>query len=390
MSVFEKSYVPEEEDTTSEEEEDIDGMMENARVEVPSTAKDMDGFWQQHGGITEKERVDIDIILKDYYQNKRGIVPKTQKALRAIINFGAHVDKRPAQYTKSEWYAPKLLSLVRRKKRGSKKVALSNSSDPMLSSTLPPAPPLLQTPSIPPQTLPTAILPSTAIPPILPSTTLPPVHPSTTLPPVLPSAPLPPVLPSAPLPPVLPSVPLPSTSTRSIPTTTASLALMSECGVTFNTNKVPSKRSMGVDSRDSKKLKFVVGNDEPTEAYLKGTESRNGIKIVGMERIQKKSKSSMVPKGKQITLGYAIGDDTHMCLVDKQWGQGLTATVRRYLRFERKYVDRNKKMAEFAFDIPQGCIQHLRKGLDDIDAEIPTPALEEEDSTYGGMEECNE
>ena len=165
---------------------------------------------------------------------------------------------------------------------------------------------------------------------------------------------------------------------------------MSECGVTFNTNKVPSKRSMGVDSRDSKKLKFVVGNDEPTEAYLKGTESRNGIKIVGMERIQKKSKSSMVPKGKQITLGYAIGDDTHMCLVDKQWGQGLTATVRRYLRFERKYVDRNKKMAEFAFDIPQGCIQHLRKGLDDIDAEIPTPALEEEDSTYGGMEECNE
>ena len=85
---------------------------------------------------------------------------------------------------------------------------------------------------------------------------------------------------------------------------------------------------MGVDSRDSKKLKFVVGNDEPTEAYLKGTESRNGIKIVGTERIQKKKKNSTVPKGKQITLGYAIGDDTHMCLVDKQWGQGLTATVR--------------------------------------------------------------
>ena len=89
----------------------------------------------------------------------------------------------------------------------------------------------------------------------------------------------------------------------------------------------------------------------------------------------------MVPKGKQITLGYAIGDDTHMCLVDKQWGQGLTATVRRYLRFERKYVDRNKKMAEFSFDIPQGCIPYLRKGLDDIEAEIPTPPLEE-DSAY--------
>ena len=60
-------HVPDEEDSTSEEEEDIDGMMENARFEVPSTAKDMDGFWQQHGGITEKERADIDIILRDYY-----------------------------------------------------------------------------------------------------------------------------------------------------------------------------------------------------------------------------------------------------------------------------------------------------------------------------------
>ena len=112
------------------------------------------------------------------------------------------------------------------------------------------------------------------------------------------------------------------------------------------------------DSSGSKKLKFAVGNDEPTDAYLNGTESRNGIKIVGTERVQKWKKST-VPKGKQITLGYAIGDDTHACLVDKQWGQGSTATVRRYLRFERKYVDRNKKMAEFSFDIPQGCIPNL-------------------------------
>ena len=44
-------------------------------------------------------------------------------------------------------------------------------------------------------------------------------------------------------------------------------------------------------------------------------------------------------------------------------------------------------MAEFSFDFPQGCIPHLRKGLDDIEAEIPTPPLEE-DSAYVGMEEC--
>ena len=174
MSEFDTSYVPDEEESTSEEDEDMEEMMENVRAEgtQPLTAKDMDGFWQHRGGITEKERADIDIILRDYYQNKRGIVPKTQKALRALVVFGAHLDKRPAQYTKIEWCAPKLLSLVRRKKRGSKKVALSNRSDPMLSSTLPPAPPLLQTPSIPPQTLPTPVLPSTAIPPILPSTCL--------------------------------------------------------------------------------------------------------------------------------------------------------------------------------------------------------------------------
>ena len=39
MSEFDTSYVPDEEDSTSEEEEeDIDGMMENARAEVPLTA----------------------------------------------------------------------------------------------------------------------------------------------------------------------------------------------------------------------------------------------------------------------------------------------------------------------------------------------------------------
>ena len=94
MSEFDTSYVPDEEESTSEEDEDMEGMMENARAEgtQPLTAKHMDGFWQHHGGITEKERADIDIILRDYYQNKRGIVPKTQKALRALVIFGGHLD----------------------------------------------------------------------------------------------------------------------------------------------------------------------------------------------------------------------------------------------------------------------------------------------------------
>ena len=87
---------------------------------------------------------------------------------------------------------------------------------------------------------------------------------------------------------------------------------MSDCGVTFDMNKAAPKRSMDKDSSGSKKLKFAVGNDEPTDAYLNGTESRNGIKIVGTERVQKKGRNLQFLKANKLPWGMLL-ETTHMC-----------------------------------------------------------------------------
>ena len=123
------------------------------------------------------------------------------------------------------------------------------------------------------------------------------------------------------------------------------------------------KRSTSVEN-ETKRPRFVV--DNPSTEFLAGTKSMNGFTIIGNEKIQSPQKN--LPTEKQISVGYAIGDETHIALFEKQW-KSKTITTKYYINFERKYVNAKKQYAVFTFSIPVECVPLLSDALVKLVAE---------------------
>ena len=68
-------------------------------------------------------------------------------------------------------------------------------------------------------------------------------------------------------------------------------------------------------------------------------DSMNGFTIIGNEKIQSPQKN--LPSEKQLSVGHAIGDETHIALFKKQW-KSKTITTKYYINFKRKYVNAKK------------------------------------------------
>ena len=99
---------------------------------------------------------------------------------------------------------------------------------------------------------------------------------------------------------------------------------------------------------------------------MAGTKSINGFTIVGSEKIPSPQKN--LPTEKQLSVGHAIGDETHVALFEKQW-KSKTITTKHYINFERKFVNAKKQHAVFTFSILVECVPLLSDALVKLVAE---------------------
>jgi len=115
-----------------------------------------------------------------------------------------------------------------------------------------------------------------------------------------------------------------------------------------------------------KKPKFCVEN--PTEEFLNGTKSVNGFTILNTEKV-KKDLSRKPPHEAQITNGYAIGDNAHVCLITKKWGDDDTASNKHFVQINRKYQNARKEHGIFSYSFPYECTDLLVEGLANLKKE---------------------
>ena len=117
----------------------------------------------------------------------------------------------------------------------------------------------------------------------------------------------------------------------------------------------------------SKKRKFLI--DNPSQDFLDGKCSSNGFEIVGGEE---DTKWKTPPTEDQLTKGYSIKGNTHICVIMKNFGGGDSVTTKPYLKIERTYIAQSGYHAQYSFSMPWEHVPALQSQLKNLKKEYDT------------------